>query len=121
MQVAEITDGLRVGVISNGADTNVVPVAFNTPLYKAGVDEDDVIVKIDDQAPTMAAWRAIAQKRPGESVTLVVKRRDGKLVTTTAKLQADPAVQVVPIENTGGTLTEAQRTLREGWTASKIR
>ena len=77
--------------------------------------------KIDDQAPTMAAWRAIAQKRPGDSVTLVVRRRDGKLVTTTAKLVADPSVQVVALETAGGTLTDAQRTLREGWLASKVK
>jgi predicted metalloprotease with PDZ domain len=120
-QVTEVAEGLRVGVVTNGADTTMVPVAFDTPLYKAGVDEDDVITKIDDQAPTLAAWRAIGQKRPGDSVTLVVRRRDGKLVTTTAKLVPDPAVQVVPIESTGGTLTDAQRTLREGWVASKIK
>jgi predicted metalloprotease with PDZ domain len=120
-QVTEVADGLRVGVTTNGGEVNVVPVAFDTPLYKAGVDEDDVITKIDDQAPTLAAWRAISQKRPGDSVTLVVRRRDGKLVTTTAKLVADPAVQVVTIESTGGTLTDAQRTMRDAWLASKAR
>ena len=96
--VTEVPDGLRVGVIAANRDETRVPVAFDTPLYDAGVDEDDVITKIDDQAPTLAAWRAIAQRKPGDTVTLVVRRRDGKLVTTTAKLVADPGVQVVAIE-----------------------
>jgi predicted metalloprotease with PDZ domain len=120
-QVTEVPDGLRVGVVATNRDETRVPVAFDTPLYKAGVDEDDVITKIDDQAPTLAAWRAIAQRKPGDTVTLVVRRRDGKLVTTTAKLVADPGVQVVAIENAGGTPTDAQRTLREGWLASKVK
>jgi predicted metalloprotease with PDZ domain len=120
-QVTEVPDGLRVGVIAANRDETRVPVAFDTPLYKAGVDEDDVITKIDDQAPTLAAWRAIAQRKPGDTVTLVVRRRDGKLMTTTAKLVADPGVQVVALENAGGTPTDAQRTLREGWLASKVK
>jgi len=120
-QVTEVPDGLRVGVITANRDETRVPVAFDTPLYKAGVDEDDVITKIDDQAPTLAAWRAIAQRKPGDTVTLVVRRRDGKLMTTTAKLVADPGVQVVALENAGGTPTDAQRTLREGWLASKVK
>ncbi|HUL74501.1 MAG TPA: hypothetical protein VLT86_15440 [Vicinamibacterales bacterium] len=122
VQVQEVADGLRVGVVpAGGGDANVFPVAFDTPLYKAGVDEDDVITQIDGQAPTLAAWRAIAQRRPGDRITLVVKRRDGKLVTTTATLQADPAVQVAPVENTGGVLTDAQKALRDGWLASRAK
>jgi predicted metalloprotease with PDZ domain len=92
-QVTEVPDGLRVGVITANRD----------------------------QAPTLAAWRAIAQRKPGDIVTLVVRRRDGKLMTTTAKLVADPGVQVVALENAGGTPTDAQRTLREGWLASKVK
>ena len=48
----------------------------------------------DDRRPAARRsrpWRAIAQRKPGDNVTLVVRRRDGKLVTTTAKLVADPA------------------------------
>lgn len=120
-QITEVPDGLRVGIVGTNRDETRVPVAFGTPLYNAGVDEDDVITKIDDQAPTLAAWRAIAQRKPGDTVTLAVRRRDGKLVTTTAKLVADPGVQVVALENAGGTLTDAQRTLREGWLGSKVK
>ncbi len=119
--VNETADGLRVAVTGPPGDETRVPVAFDTPLYRAGVDEDDVITKIDDQAPTLAAWRAIAQKHPGDSVTLVVRRRDGKIVTATAKLVADPALQVVPVESTGGTLTDAQKTMRDGWLQTKVK
>ncbi len=94
---------------------------FDTPLYRAGIDEDDVITKIDDQDPTAAAWRAIAQKRPGDEVRLVVRRRNGQIVTTTATLVADPALQVVPVEVTGGTLTESQKALRDAWLGSRVK
>jgi predicted metalloprotease with PDZ domain len=122
VQVQEVPEGLRVGIApTGGGDTNVFPVAFDTPLYKAGVDEDDVITKIDDQAPTLAAWRAIGQRRPGDRITLVVKRRDGKLVSTTATLQADPAVQVVTVESTGGVPTDAQKAMRDAWLATRVK
>jgi predicted metalloprotease with PDZ domain len=120
-QVTEVADGLRVGVSTQRGDETRVPVAFDTPLYRAGVDEDDVITRIDGHAPTLAAWRAIAQKHPGDSVALTVKRRDGKLVTTSATLVADPAERVVPIESAGGSLTDAQKMLRDGWLATRIK
>ena len=93
--VTEVPEGLRVGVAAAGDDDRV-PVAFDTPLYRAGVDEDDVITKIDDQAPTLAAWRAIAQRHSGESVTLVVRRRDGKLVTTPPSSWPTPLCKSCP-------------------------
>jgi len=42
-------------------------------------------------------------------------------VTTTATLQADPALQVAPVESTGGVLTDAQKALRDGWLASRAK
>jgi predicted metalloprotease with PDZ domain len=120
-QVSEVADGLRVGVIEQRGDETRVPVAFDTPLYRAGVDEDDVITRIDGQAPTLAAWRAIAQKHPGDTISLVVKRRDGKLVTTSATLVADPGMRVVAMEQAGSTLTDAQKTMRDAWLGTRVK
>ncbi len=120
-QVTEVADGLRVGVMEQRGDETRVPVAFDTPLYRAGVDEDDVITRIDGQAPTLAAWRAIALKHPGDTIALVVKRRDGKLVTTSATLVADPGMRVVAMEQAGSTLTDAQKTMRDAWLGTRVK
>src|SRR5262245_36185395 len=89
--------GLVVGR-GRGAAT-LVP--FGTPLYEAGVDLDDVITQIDGQPATPAAWNGLAQRKPGDSVTLAVRRRDGRMVTTKATLAEDPRILVVPVEAAG--------------------
>lgn len=107
--------GLEVGTGGRGGGTQ--PVPFNTPLYKAGVDEGDVIVSIDGQPATMAAWAALSQRNPGDKVTLGVERRNGLKVTTTATLVQDPALQVVSLDP----LTPAQQTFRERWLGSRVK
>jgi predicted metalloprotease with PDZ domain len=125
--VQEDQDGLTVG--SGGGSGGrgggpAVPVPFNTPLYAAGVDEGDVIATIDGQPATMAAWNGIAQKKPGDRVTLGVIRRDGAKVTKTATVAQDPALQFVAIETPAAgsaTLTDAQKAFRASWLGTKIR
>ena len=90
-------------------------VPFGTPLYDAGVDLDDVITQIDGQPATQAAWSGISQRKPGDPVTLTVRRRDGQIVSTKATLVADPRILVVPIEAAGVAPTPAQRAFRESW------
>ncbi len=116
--VQESSGGLVVGGGRGGRGT---PVAFNTPLYDAGVDEGDTITTIDGARATMAAWQAITQQKPGDKVVLGVRRRDGTTVTATATLKADPSISVQPIESAGGTLTPAQKTFRDAWLSTKVR
>jgi hypothetical protein len=54
-------------------------------------------------------------------VTLTVRRRDGKTVTTTVTVTADPQVQIISRENAGGSLTAAERAFREAWFGSKVK
>ena len=120
--------GLTVGMAAAGAGggrggggrPSAVP--FNTPLYEAGIDSGDVIATIDGQPATAAAWAGISSRKPGERVTVVVMRRDGAMVTRAITLRQDPtAQQVVPVESLpGGALTDAQRTFREAWLATRI-
>jgi predicted metalloprotease with PDZ domain len=102
--------GLRV--------TALVP--FDTPAYDAGLDLDDVIATIDGQPATDGAWAAFRQRKPGESVALTIRRRDGKVVAKTLTLKADPAVAIDDLAQTG-TLTAEQKAFRESWLGTKIK
>ena len=113
--VVETPRGLVVG----GPGESLV--AFGTPLYDAGVDSGDIIVSIDERPATMAAWTAIGSRQPGQRVTLTVRRRDGKTVTTTVTVTADPQVQIISRENAGGSLTAAERAFREAWFGSRVK
>jgi predicted metalloprotease with PDZ domain len=114
----EAPGGLEVGAGGRGGRGGApAPVAFNTPLYKAGVDEGDLITTIDGQPATSAAWAALAQKRPGETVALAVERRNGQKVTVTATVQPDPALQVVSLDP----LTDAQKAFRTAWLGSRVK
>ena len=101
---------LRVGAL----------VPWESPLYKAGVAQDDQLVMLGDTAlTTMAAWtEALAKHKPGERVPLRFVRRSGETVNGTITLDEDPRVEVVPIEKSGGTLTDDQRRFRESWLGS---
>jgi hypothetical protein len=36
------------------------------------------------------------------------------------KLVTDPRVQIVPLESTGGSLTDSQRAFRQAWLGTKV-
>jgi predicted metalloprotease with PDZ domain len=122
--VQPVNGGLSVGVGGGrgGGGGRPSPVPFNTPLYKAGVDEGDIITTIDGQPATPAAWTAINQRKPGDKIALGVQRRDGKAVIVTATLEADPAIAVSLVEaQAADTLTPAQKAFRDGWLGSRIK
>jgi predicted metalloprotease with PDZ domain len=100
--------GLEVGVGRPGA-TSLVP--FGTPLYDAGVDAGDLIVRIDGRPATMALWTSIAGRPPGDRIVLLVRRRDGQEISTPVEVRLDPRVVVAPV----GALTPAQRAFRDAW------
>jgi predicted metalloprotease with PDZ domain len=109
---------LVVGVTADGAR---VPVPFDTPLYRAGIDEGDRIVSIDGRPATAAAWAALATRAPGDAVSLVVARRDGHRDTTRLVLERDPDVLVTAIDAGGGRLTPEQARFRSQWLASRTK
>jgi predicted metalloprotease with PDZ domain len=123
--VSEGPDGLEVGVQGagggrggrGGAGGAARPVAFNTPLYEAGLDESDVITTIDGQPATEAAWNALTAKKPGDVVALGVKRRDGATTTLKLTVKADPSLQITAMD----TLTDAQKAFRDAWLGTKVK
>ncbi|HEX8030079.1 MAG TPA: PDZ domain-containing protein [Vicinamibacterales bacterium] len=92
-------------------------VPMESPLYKAGVAQDDQLVTLDGTALTSMANfdEAMGRHKPGDQVPLRFVRRSGETVNATLALIEDPRVEVVPVEKTGGTLTDDQRRFRESW------
>ena len=93
--------------------TSLVP--FNTPAYAAGLDQDDVIVAVSGQKPSGALMQSVRATKPGETIRLTVRSRDGKETVRTITVKADPHVEFVPVEAAGGTPTAAQKAFRESW------
>ena len=100
---------------------NLVP--WESPLYKAGVSQDDQLVALDGAALTSTANydEALLRHKAGDRVPLRFVRRSGETVNTTITLAEDPRVEVVPMEKIGGILTEDQKQFRAAWLNSKQR
>ncbi|AQR62707.1 peptidase M61 [Brevundimonas sp. LM2] len=90
--------------------------APQTPLYEAGLDRGDEIVSVDDTAmDSDADWTGMLRARqPGDTVQIRFLQR-GVERTVAVRLAADPALQIVRAEATGGALTDAQRAFRASW------
>ena len=95
---------------------------FGTPAFQAGLDRDDIIVSIGGSRTATSAdvERTIAARKPGDSLQVVYDRR-GERITSVLKLVEDPSLELVPAEEAGQTLTEAQRRFRDAWLASAAR
>jgi predicted metalloprotease with PDZ domain len=102
-----------------GGGVSVTGLApFGTPVYDAGLDLGDVIVTIDEKPATLAAWTAITTRKPGETVVLTIRRRDGKTASVTITVKSDPAVTIDDLAKTA-TLTPEQKAFREAWLGAR--
>jgi predicted metalloprotease with PDZ domain len=120
VQVQTAPGGLLVGMGGGrGGGAGIkTPVAFNAPLYKAGVDFGDTITTIDGQPATMDNWAALSAKAAGTQVKLGILRRGGLTAGGTMTLEADPTLQIVDL---GANMSDAQKAFREAWLSSKSR
>jgi predicted metalloprotease with PDZ domain len=96
--------------------------ASNTPIYKAGIDAGDIILKIDGQeAKTVTAFAdAVKDKKPGDKIALTYKNRTGNHEATII-LEESPAYEVVTVEKAGKELTQQQKDFRSSWLSSKVK
>jgi len=92
-------------------------IPWESPLYKAGVAQDDQLVSLDGTALTsMAKYdEVLARHKAGDSVALRFVRRSGETVNAMLVLDEDPRIEVLPVETTGGTLTADQKRFRDLW------
>jgi predicted metalloprotease with PDZ domain len=97
-------------------------VAMGSPLYRAVADRDDLIVRLDGTALNSeeALTSVLQRHRPGDALALEGVRRSGEPFTGKVRLEADPRLEIVPLESTGGALTETQRQFRASWLGSQL-
>jgi len=90
--------------------------APNTPLYLAGLDGGDEIVRLGDTAiDSQANWDdALKALKPGDTVAITYIQR-GVERTAQLRLGTDPAFELVRVETTGGVATPAQLAFRNAW------
>lgn len=98
-------------------------VPFATPLAQAGVAQDDQIIALGGRevATPQALETVLAGLTAGGTTSLDVLRRNGEKARLTLPLVADPRIEIVPVEQAGGTLSQAQRQFRDSWLSSKVR
>jgi predicted metalloprotease with PDZ domain len=97
-------------------------VPVGSPAYRAGLDRDDVIAGIGGKAIRRAEEvdAAIRATPPGNTVTVTYLHRGrGQPLMATIRTVADPTLEVVPAEQAGRALTDAQRRFRDGWLSSR--
>lgn len=98
-------------------------ILFDTPLYRAGVERDDTIASIAGSPITsqQALEQVLARHAPGDEVPLSFTRRGGETVTATLRLDEDPRLEIVPVEEIAGrSLAAEQRRFREAWLGSQV-
>ncbi|WP_375434767.1 M61 family metallopeptidase [uncultured Hymenobacter sp.] len=89
-----------------------------SPLYVAGIDREDVLLKFDGQPLKRAKvlQQLLAKHKPGDVVPLEVRARDG-VRTVQVTLQEDPMLEVVPLP----TATRQQLAFRKAWLNGKAK
>jgi predicted metalloprotease with PDZ domain len=104
-----------VNADAGGVMLTAAPVS-GSPLDGAGLDAGDRIVSVNGAAVTDAtAWgQALDRLTPGATVTLRFVR-DGAEQQRSVRALADPRVQIVRVEATGGAPSGKQRAFRAGW------
>jgi predicted metalloprotease with PDZ domain len=97
-------------------------VPFASPAYETGLERDDVIVSVGGSRVTAVADidRALMTRKPGDALQIVYERR-GERITSVLELVENPSLELVPAEEAGQTLSEAQRTFRDAWLSSAAR
>jgi len=95
---------------------------LDSPAYRAGLDDDDVILSLRGTDVTSAAdvERLIHTGKPGDDVPLVFERR-GQRINATLRLVQDPLMEIVRAEDIGRALTPSQQRFRQMWLSSRAR
>ncbi|QEM06361.1 M61 family metallopeptidase [Mucilaginibacter rubeus] len=115
----------RAGQV-RAADAEGLPIlsstTIGTPVYKAGLDAGDVILKVDgkDVKDQKGFSDIIADKKPGDKIMVNYKNRTGAHETTIT-LEENPNFEVVTFEKAGKQLSKEQETFRNNWLQSKVK
>jgi predicted metalloprotease with PDZ domain len=114
-----------IGKVSLTSRNNSLIVSSNTvinrPLYEAGVDIGDVIVKLDgrDIQRIDEIQSVLEQHKPGDKIALLYKHQD-ELKDTTMALSEDPTIMIESLDEEGKLLSDQQH-YRESWLESHVK
>ncbi|QNP52519.1 PDZ domain-containing protein [Hymenobacter qilianensis] len=89
-----------------------------SPLYLAGIDREDVLLKLDGKKlkDREALQKLLKKHKPGDVVPVEVRTRAG-VRTVQVTLAEVPSVEVVPAP----TATPEQLAFRAAWLGSKVK
>ncbi|MBS1523664.1 MAG: M61 family metallopeptidase [Bacteroidetes bacterium] len=95
---------------------------IGTPVYKAGLDVGDIILKADGKEVknAQAFTDIISAKNPGDKIVVNYKNRTGEHETTIT-LEESPYFEVVTFEKAGKELTKEQTDFRNNWLSTKVK
>jgi predicted metalloprotease with PDZ domain len=104
----------------HGAKLMAAP-APGTPIYAAGLDRDDELVELGGvRTPaSQQVAEVLRMHKPGERLSVVAIDRSGQRRMTTMTVGEDPSFELIPVESSGGSLTDAQRAFRRRWLESQ--
>jgi predicted metalloprotease with PDZ domain len=97
-------------------------VPYGSPAYEGGLERDDVLVTVGGTKVTRTAdvEKLVGARKPGEPLPVVYDRR-GVRTSTALRLIGDPRLELVPAEDAGQPVTDAQRRFRDAWLSSAAR
>jgi predicted metalloprotease with PDZ domain len=95
---------------------------MGTPIYKAGLDAGDIIIKADGKEikDAQAFNEIVAGKNVGDKIVIDYKNRTGDHQTTIT-LEENPTLEVVTYEKAGKELTKEQQDFRNNWLSTKVK
>ena len=108
----------------NGSDGLALKTStlMGSPIYKAGLDAGDIILKADGKNINDAATfnAIVAGKNIGDKIVVDYKNRTGAHQTTIT-LEENPYLEIVTYEKAGKELTKEQQDFRNNWLSSKVK
>jgi len=95
---------------------------MGSPVYKAGLDAGDIILKADgkDIKEAQDFSAIVAAKNIGDKIVVDYKNRTGDHQTTVT-LEEFPYYEVVTFEKAGKELSKEQQDFRNSWLSSKVK
>ena len=95
---------------------------IGTPVYKAGLDVGDIILKADGKEikDAQAFTDIVTEKKPGDKIVVNYKNRTGDHEATIV-LEESPNLEVVTYEKAGKELTKEQIGFRNNWLSTKVK
>jgi len=115
----------RAGLAKGDANDGIViqsSTLMGSPVYKAGLDAGDIILKVDGKEvkDEQAFQSIVAGKSIGDKLVVDYKNRTGDHQTTIT-LEENPYLEIVTFEKAGKTLNKDQQEFRNNWLSSKVK